>query len=162
MPVQSPISLRSQRGAINLPPEQEEYQRLVDALPKEYKHLAKSLWDKGAIQRAAQREKEAREQAMSVSDRSRSRVPPALRRPTTMVLVAAGAIVTLLLLFPPFYVQFAQVTSGMGHAFLFSPPKYGNFLARVDGMALAVEILGVVVLAAIAFLVALQFEKKAI
>jgi hypothetical protein len=67
------------------------------------------------------------------------------------IAVTVGAMVVLLMLvFPPFHVQFRGTTFNMGYGFILDPPKRGYITASVNAEMLLVQWVGTLVLTVLA------------
>lgn len=66
-----------------------------------------------------------------------------------ILLIVAGALVLIALVFPPFVVHLPNGAAiNKGYGFLFSPPQHGHFSATVNVATLAAEWIGIAVLGA--------------
>ncbi|MBT9137222.1 MAG: hypothetical protein DDT34_02310 [Firmicutes bacterium] len=77
------------------------------------------------------------------------------------ISVAVGAsVILLMLIFPPFHVQFRGTTFNMGYAFILDPPKRGHISASVNVGMLLVQWVGTLLLTALAFFTLKSSEKS--
>jgi len=74
-----------------------------------------------------------------------------MNRKQKIVLAAGATLVLLMLIFPPFHVQFRGTTFNMGYAFVLDPPEHGYITASVNVGMLAVQWLAVLLITALAF-----------
>ncbi len=69
------------------------------------------------------------------------------------VCIAVAVIIALMLLFPPWFIVRGSITQGLGHSFLFDPPRAGSRYGYVNVATLMLQWVGVLIIGGILFFI---------
>ena len=68
------------------------------------------------------------------------------------VLILGAAVIVLMIVFPPFYIEIRGRTNNLGYSFILDPPSFGGWSGRIDALVLVAQFVGVGVVTALLWL----------
>lgn len=59
------------------------------------------------------------------------------------VLILGAAVIVLMIVVPPFYIEIRGLTDNLGYSFILDPPSFGSWSGRIDALVLVAQCVGV-------------------